>query len=363
MRVWIHIGTAKTGSTSIQHFFSRNRDVLREYGILYPKTLGEVNHLAAPVYLGAPAAFAERHFPQLARCGAREAFARGLEEALRAEIADAAPRIVVISNEHLFQFVRDAEAAAGFADLFGVGLDRLSAIVYLRRQDRLAPSLYGETLRMGSCASFASFIGEKRTRLVLDFVGGVSPWLDALGARSVSVRLFESERLPDSGVVGDLLSTVIPDAAPEILARFPDAGRRVRTSLDVEALALLLRLNTLCRDLAARPETRAPLPPPSYLDLDLRKRLASALERPTYAETASLVCGRREARRIMRQYRVGNAALFERLGMRGFDDSIGGPAQGVDAQLAALARNGDSLLRRAMPLLAGFEANAARSTP
>ena len=45
----IHIGTGKTGTTSIQNVLARRRAVLQRAGILYPETLGRTNHEAAAV--------------------------------------------------------------------------------------------------------------------------------------------------------------------------------------------------------------------------------------------------------------------------------------------------------------------------
>lgn len=357
MDIIIHIGTAKTGSTAIQHFFSGNRTALRDYGILYPETLGAVNHVTTPVYAGAPAAFAERHFPELRGAPDHEGFRRRAETALAAEIAAARPRRVVVSNEHLSEHVRDAEAARRIARLFGGGAARLRVVLYLRRQDRLAVSLYAETIRMGSCVHFKDFLQLARTRRILDFLGAVGPWLDAFGPDVVAARVFEADRLPEGGVVPDFLDLVAPEAAPEILTRLPAAGRRVRRALDREALALLLRLNTVCRDLAAA-ETEGWPPPPRYLDPALRKPLWDALEGPRHSDAGPLECGRREAKRILRAYAADNAALFARLGVASFDDRFSRRRAPVDAQMAALARDSDRLLRRALPLMPAFDVSA-----
>ena len=44
-KVYLHIGTEKTGTASIQHFLSRHYDELREKGILYPKSLGRKSNM------------------------------------------------------------------------------------------------------------------------------------------------------------------------------------------------------------------------------------------------------------------------------------------------------------------------------
>lgn len=36
----LHIGTEKTGTTTLQSFLSKNRDALSKQGIIYPKSPG-----------------------------------------------------------------------------------------------------------------------------------------------------------------------------------------------------------------------------------------------------------------------------------------------------------------------------------
>ena len=44
MKLILHIGTAKTGTTTLQHWFASNRESLQVQGIYYPNSLGKVNH-------------------------------------------------------------------------------------------------------------------------------------------------------------------------------------------------------------------------------------------------------------------------------------------------------------------------------
>lgn len=40
MIAYLHIGTEKTGTTTIQTFLSSNRLLLQKYGYIFPKTIG-----------------------------------------------------------------------------------------------------------------------------------------------------------------------------------------------------------------------------------------------------------------------------------------------------------------------------------
>lgn len=44
MKCFLHIGTEKTATTTIQSFLSLNRKRLREYGYFYPESIGFLNH-------------------------------------------------------------------------------------------------------------------------------------------------------------------------------------------------------------------------------------------------------------------------------------------------------------------------------
>jgi len=52
MKCYLHIGTEKTGTTTIQNFFDLNRIILLEKGYIYTKNAGRTNHtlLAVAAY-------------------------------------------------------------------------------------------------------------------------------------------------------------------------------------------------------------------------------------------------------------------------------------------------------------------------
>lgn len=50
LKLILHIGTEKTGSTSFQAWGNRNRDRLRDQGVWYSRALGQTNHIAAYVW-------------------------------------------------------------------------------------------------------------------------------------------------------------------------------------------------------------------------------------------------------------------------------------------------------------------------
>lgn len=125
MKVYLHIGTHKTGSTLIQEACVRLHEALREDGFFYPiKGFSGTGH----------------HELAWAIKSKDEETARKLYK----EIKDDSTReeVLLLSSEE-FEFIRDFSL---FEELFGE--DEVSVIVYLRRQDKYLESEYNQHVRM-----------------------------------------------------------------------------------------------------------------------------------------------------------------------------------------------------------------------
>ncbi|MFN3867408.1 MAG: hypothetical protein ACK4MD_11960, partial [Demequina sp.] len=106
MKLVLHIGTPKTGTTTLQRWFAGNRAAVLAQGVWYPETLGAENHRKLTTH----ARDSDRPDDSFARLGIRgpedhARFRRDLEAAFDAE-ADraraAGARAALISNEHLW---------------------------------------------------------------------------------------------------------------------------------------------------------------------------------------------------------------------------------------------------------------------
>lgn len=134
-QVFVHVGTHKTGSTSIQNFLARNADRLRAGGILVPTTgiRGYGHHLVA---------WELRHDERL---GGRSGFVPGLLEELRGSDLDRA----VISSEDFEYLSRYRPALASFtSSLRSVGFEPVF-VVFFREPEAYLASLAAELAKHG----------------------------------------------------------------------------------------------------------------------------------------------------------------------------------------------------------------------
>lgn len=191
MRVILHIGTHKTGTTSIQEFCQGNRSHLASAGIDYPQT-----------YLVPSRRYFGHHclpWQLLGQGPDRRPWPDGLDDPLgdlreRVERDDAAA--VLLSSENFCRLGSDGVERLRDA-LAGV---RVDVMLYLRRQDLYLQSLYQTAvLHSGFEGDITSLAGS----VELDYGPLVERWSDAFGADRLHLAAFEPAQLAGGDIVVD----------------------------------------------------------------------------------------------------------------------------------------------------------------
>jgi len=198
----VHIGIAKTGTTSIQRYLVRNRELLLDrFGLLIPRTSSVgVGHHAIAVDLNEPPRSPELRIPDLARRLRAEFEASGAERAL-------------LSSEWL-GFSHHPERLPEV-----LGTDDIDIVVRLRRQDQWLESMFREQLkRTGSVTDIDEYAAKPRIQRVADFDSLLGRWSAVAPVERTRVGLFppgepgrsiEVDLLADVGVVAEDLP--VPD--------------------------------------------------------------------------------------------------------------------------------------------------------
>lgn len=231
--IFIHIGTEKTGTTSIQSFLTKNALRLSVSGLWYP-----TEH-------SAPYCESNAHFPIVASLLGYDAdFVSPAKSLLRGEcigrfLDDCHVRPeknVVISAEHFSSRLHDADRLAGFRhQLLGV-FDRAVIIVYVRSQVSLAPSSYSTGVKCG-----------RASRLDPDEITPANPYFNALtildlwagvfGKENIIARELETRSLKNGDICQDFLGVL--GLSGELMESCP----RENPSLSLAKLEALRRIN------------------------------------------------------------------------------------------------------------------------
>lgn len=200
-RLLLHIGTHKTGTTSIQRFCSANRSALRKLGLWYPSaSIGEfpnhyAHHRIAHAIAGRDPDFDASHAAQFfervqQKTRDDETILISAEPMYRHMITapgDVATPGSPTRDERNARYRRYAQAVR---DSIG-GLDDVTVMIMLRRQDVFAESLYAEQIMStGYNRPIETFAAERD--LLLDYRDRLDVWADVFGGDdAISVRIFD----------------------------------------------------------------------------------------------------------------------------------------------------------------------------
>lgn len=234
-RLVLHIGTHKTGTTSIQASLADAYDHLLQHGVLYPRT-GRGRFSGHPNYawriLGR-----DRYRPDVG----------GIEE-LMAEVEQTRPASVVISSEALSDRPRDPALAQFGRDLgHRLGVAHVDVVAYVRPQSSYMESHYIQLIKGGNSSQtlqqhVESYLDHPR----FDYLQVFEHWFATFG-EDLRIRPYTID------VVSDFWDAV--EILPAPLSRRP-VRRNVRVGRRAVEMLRLLRGRLQASGLRSGPDLR-----------------------------------------------------------------------------------------------------------
>ena len=146
-RVFLHVGTAKSGTSFLQDLWWRHRDELRGRGLLLPGVRRD--HFAAAAVVKGMTAVVETLVDR-----ERDAWRRLVEEARHW------PGDVLLTNEHFAD--SPAEAARAALDDLADAADEVHVVVTARDLGRVLPSAWQQRVKMGARQAYRRFLATVR---------------------------------------------------------------------------------------------------------------------------------------------------------------------------------------------------------
>ncbi len=205
MRYVLHIGTNKTGTSTLQDYFSTYRADLLARGIWYPK-LGSFPHAQHDLAY----AIKKKDF---------EAY--GISPGAVSETAAPPGTTTALVSSEGFHTIRDVESVAAIFPP-----DRTEVVLYLREHVSYLASWYREAAqaRNITCSfhDFAQIFGFSLIELV-------DRW-DAVYGKNLHVRHYEREKLVNRDIVADFFATAFNDSPP-VIRDFEDRNPSISGNL------------------------------------------------------------------------------------------------------------------------------------
>ena len=242
MKAFLHIGTPKTGTTTLQQFLDTNREQLLKHGILYPETFG-LNSMG--LVLGCYENGKRDGLSKLYNIESDkdvENLRKKLVGNLSTEVRKYNNLNSTIFSSEYFQLNlhTNAEIELLKSSLNEIGFDQIYIVVYLREQADLANSFYSTSVKAGETAEQPSSPVDNRYRHLCDHRGTLERFGKTFGKSNIIVNIFEKGGIKNNSIIDDFMHIIDSNLNPASLS----VPMNKNEALSTEGTLVLSRLNS-----------------------------------------------------------------------------------------------------------------------
>ena len=258
-RLVLHIGSPKTGTTSLQSWLYANRTPLGQAGVYLPLSIGQPNNrcLAAAFDPGRDLSDAILQSFMSNHSLDQDDFDSVRQKILSGfgfEISGVQHDLVVVTSEHLHRLVCSEESVRQLHEFLIQFFDDIQVICWFREQYAMCRSRYFTALKMGQARTFDDFLGScAQGQHPYDHWRSARMWSSIFGFENFSAYLFPPSS--SSSLHADfLLAAGIQNITPEMMQTVQPRNQ----SFGLLGFMLLRELNLALQDqeLFSLPEKR-----------------------------------------------------------------------------------------------------------
>lgn len=240
MKAIVHIGSPKTGSSTLQNFLNRNAKRLAERGVRFRRNVPKRgSQWEIPLGILSRTGGALRTKVDRIRYEARtpeeqhETTAPHLEAIASYPDRFAEP-VAVFSSEHILPWLDTPETVRALDAFLSDTFEHVRYVAYFRAPVDSLPSSYSERIKRGRQMTLDEFIELRLPSLGIH--KAAARWRDTVGADRLSVRLFDRRYLHNGDLIDDFCAEI--GVAPDELDRPPRRNESL-TSVGAEVLRML----------------------------------------------------------------------------------------------------------------------------
>ena len=240
----LHIGTEKTGTTSIQEFLKKNSDKLRKNGVYIPQSpmVGYGNHRWIPLIANNDD-FSDdfvivQNFKSL-EDRKEKINKKRLELIDECKNAAASCKTVIFTSEHLQSRLRGREEIQRLNRLVEELASRIRIIIYIRDPLKTAVSLLSTAIKSGGTSGCLAPPQGKNIEQICNHAQIIRRWQECFPDAEIIVRRFERSVLEKGDVVIDFCSQVIEEFSEDEYEFLKPSNE----TLSLSGMALLRKLN------------------------------------------------------------------------------------------------------------------------
>lgn len=212
MKALVHIGTPKTGTTTLQSFLFANADALAAQGFRYhvdaahPKPQRELGLAALSEVGDLPASAVARAMYRARTPAEQRATAEPALRALKAFPDRWSEPVALFSAEHIWGFLVSSDSIRAIDRIFSDVFEDVRYLVYLRQPSDLLLSRYSEALKFETDKSLDEFISRIPHDRHFRMSERLRKWVGVVGHDRIRVRLFDKASLVDGDLIADFCS-------------------------------------------------------------------------------------------------------------------------------------------------------------
>jgi hypothetical protein len=238
VKAFLHIGTEKTGTTTIQHFLATNRQSLLKDGFLYPQSPEDnLAHTKLAAFAMEADKFEDiQKFFKLDNPEKIFQFRNNFQNTLADELEKTSAKTIIFSDEHCSSRLVAKEEIERLKKLLETFFKEIKVIIYLRRQDRFLLSTYSTSIICGK-TKFFELPSEEMIKKRYDYWNILQKWESVFGKENIIVRLFEREQLFEGDLLSDFTKTL------KIELKKYKKVKNLNESLDADSLDFLRLIN------------------------------------------------------------------------------------------------------------------------
>lgn len=220
--LYLHIGTEKTGTTTLQALGSLNRALLLKNGLFYPASPGDRNHTGLAFYAADGAADDLVSDPSMTTKQGREQFRERFAHSLRTEVAHSKAPAVWISNEHLSSRLKGEEEVNRIAALLKPIFQTVKVVAYLRHQPELYVSFLSTSVKSGGGLDRPPPTDTAWQYYNYELM--LEKWAAAFGRENIIARVYDKRVLAKGDIIDDFFNAIgmkMPEGLvrPEVMNR------------------------------------------------------------------------------------------------------------------------------------------------
>ncbi len=195
----LHLGSEKTGTSSIQKYFGAHRNALLKEGFWYPRAFTNPGgHVHLRLSTAALAGTLKSDTPDITEF--RNEYAQKTKAGAKA---------AVFSSEFFHSEMRDAEAVGRLRTFLVQFFDRFLLIYYARRQDQMLASMHSTAVK-GAWTTDANALSvyESKGHYYFDHFAVCNLWSGQFGRETLICRIYERDKLMEGDIIDDFSNTI-----------------------------------------------------------------------------------------------------------------------------------------------------------